>query len=123
MKKPLILVVEDDDWLAEQYGRVLTRAGYGTTYVLNALDAMRLIEDKIPDVIILDVLLTGSTAFALLNELQSYDDTGKIPIIICSNLGKDLSLNDLEPYGVKKILDKTEMVPDDIIASIRSVLL
>lgn len=122
MKRPEILIIEDDDWLAEQHARVLKRAGYKTKTALNALDAIRMIDDKIPDIIVLDILLTGSTAFSLLHELQSYGDTGNIPVVICSNLGSDLSLDDLESYGVRKILDKTKMVPQDLAAATRSVL-
>jgi len=118
-----VLIVEDDNWMAEQHARVLTGSGYKTTITLHALAAIQVIDDIHPDVIILDVLLTGSTAFALLHELQSYGDTGKIPIILCTNLAAELSLDDLKSYGVKRILDKTTMKPDDLVAAVRSVLL
>jgi DNA-binding response OmpR family regulator len=122
MSTATILIVEDDDWLAEQHARVLTKAGYKVAVALHALAAIQAIDDVTPDVIILDVLLTGSTAFALLHELQSYGDTGDIPIILCTNLASELSADDLEPYGVKKILDKTTMTPDDLVVALRSVL-
>lgn len=118
-----ILIVEDDKWLAENYSRSLVSAGYDTTISLHAIAAINIIDDIHPDAIILDVLLTGSTAFTLLHELQSYDDTGKIPIIICTNLASELLIDDLAPYGVNKILDKTTMMPDDLIAAVKSVLL
>jgi len=114
MSTATILIVEDDDWLAEQHSRVLTKAGYKIAVALHALVAIQVIDDINPDAIVLDVLLTGSTAFALLHELQSYGDTGDIPIILCTNLASELSVDDLELYGVKKILDKTTMVPDDL---------
>lgn len=120
--KSKVLIIEDDDWLAEQHSRVLRRGGYKTKVALNPLLAIQMIDQEIPDAIVLDILLTGSTAFALLHELQSYGDTGEIPIIICSNLGDDLRLEELEPYGVRRILDKTVMMPGDLVASVRSVL-
>lgn len=118
-----VLIVEDDKWLAEQFARVIKTAGYETTVSLHALAAIKAIDDINPSVIILDVLLTGSTAFTLLHELQSYTDTGKIPIILCTNLASELKFEDLEVYGVKRILDKTVMMPDDLVAAIKSVLL
>jgi len=117
-----VLIVEDDEWLAEQHARVLDRAGYKTMITSHALAAIQAIDDNCPDVIILDVLLTGSTAFALLHELQSYGDTGDIPIILCTNLASELSIDDLKHYGVKKILDKTTMLPSDMIAAIKGVI-
>jgi len=123
MSSAMILIVEDDKWFAEQHARVLEKAGYKTTVAQHALAAIQAVDDIHPDVIVLDVLLTGSTAFALLHELQSYGDTGKIPIILCTNLAPEMSLEDLKPYGVMKILDKCTMKPDDITAAVRSVLL
>lgn len=118
-----VLIVEDDGWLAEQYQRVLEKAGYETIVALNAPVAINAVDDQKPDVILLDILLTGSTAFALMNELQSYTDTGDIPIILCTNLAADLSIDKLKPYGVKKILDKATMSVDDIVVAVRSVTL
>ena len=118
-----ILIVEDDKWLAENYVRLLNSAGYKTSVVSDANDAIDSIDDNLPDAIILDVLLTGSTAFALLHELQSYGDTGVIPIILCTSIAKELSIKDLASYGVQQILDKTTMIPDDLVTAVRRVLL
>lgn len=123
MKKQLVLLVEDDEWLAEQQEREIKSAGFNVKRSYYAMEAIQLIDELHPDAIVLDVLLAGSTAFALLHELQSYEDTGDIPIILCTNLANELSLEDLTSYGVKRILDKSLMMPDDLVAAIRSVLL
>jgi len=121
---PTILLVEDDVWLAELETRVLTKEGeYTVVHVPHAPAAMVAIDTVHPDVIILDVLLGGNTAFALLHELQSYDDTGRLPIILCTNMAETLHLSELESYGVRRIVDKTTMKPDDLVAAVRSVLL
>lgn len=117
-----VLLVEDDPWLAELEADVLTQAGYEVTHAPHAPSAIARIDEKQPDVIILDVLLTGSTAFALLHELQSYGDTKVVPIILCTNMADSLSLENLKSYGVQRIIDKSTMQPDDLPAAIRSVL-
>ncbi len=122
MKKPLILIVEDDIWTAEQHARTLERAGFRTRLSPHAIDAISAVDESRPDAIVLDVLLTGSTAFALLHELQSYSDTGNIPVILCTNLAPEMLLDDVRPYGVKRLLDKATMEPDDLPAAVRSVL-
>jgi CheY-like chemotaxis protein len=122
MSAQTILIVEDDKWLAEQFSRVLTNAGYRAKITTHALAAIYEIDDILPSAIILDVLLVGSTAFTLLHELQSYSDTGSIPIILCTNLASELSTEDLSAYGVKQILDKTKMKPNDLLAVLQSVL-
>ena len=120
--KPRVLLVEDDPWLAELEVNVLAQAGYRVRHSAHAPSAIAKIDEQRPDVIILDVLLTGSTAFALLHELQSYGDTKNVPIILCTNMAESLVLNDLKMYGVRRIVDKTTMQLDDLPAAVRSVL-
>jgi CheY-like chemotaxis protein len=118
-----VLLVEDDPWLAELESDVLTAAGFTVTYSSHASSAIARIDQSLPDVIILDVLLAGSTAFALLHELQSYGDTKMTPVVLCTNMAETLDLEDLRQYGVRRIIDKTTMQLDDLPAAVRSVLL
>ena len=117
-----ILLVEDDPWLAELEMKTLQDAGYKVALSPHAPSAIVAIDDVHPDIIVLDVLLTGGTAFALLHELQSYDDTGGVPVILCTNMAENLRVEDLQTYGVQRIVDKTTMRPDDLVAAVRSVL-
>lgn len=117
-----ILLVEDDPWLAELEVKSLSAAGFEVTHAPHAPSAIVKIDEVHPDVMILDVLLTGSTAFALLHELQSYDDTGELPVILCTNMADSVHLDDVKSYGVRRIVDKTTMKPDDLVAAVRSVL-
>lgn len=122
MKNKRILVIEDDEWQAEQYQRILEKSGYKVDVAHYALSAIKQIDKHIPDVIILDILLTGVTSFTLLHELQSYNDTGLIPVIVCTNIANELTLEELMAYGVKQILDKTIMEPNDLLFALRVVL-
>jgi CheY-like chemotaxis protein len=117
-----VLLVEDDAWLAMLEVRTLTEAGFQVTHAAHAYSAIEHIDEDAPDVLIVDVLLTGSTGLALLHELQSYVDTKHIPVIVCTNLAESLSLHDISAYGVRRIIDKTTMVPSDLIAAVKAVI-
>jgi DNA-binding response OmpR family regulator len=117
-----VVVVEDDAWLAEHYLRVLRRAGYETYHAGHALGAIDIIDDVDPQAILLDVLLTGTTALALLHELRSHADLSHIPVVLATNLADQIEIDDVASYGVKRILDKATMHPDDIVAAIRGVI-
>ena len=117
-----VVVVEDDAWLAEHYLRVLRRAGYETCHAAHAVGAIDIIDDVRPQAILLDVLLTGTTALALLHELRSHADLCDIPIVLATNLADQIDLNDVASYGVRRILDKSTMYPEDIVASVRGVI-
>ena len=79
----------------------------------NAIDAINSLGDNLPDLIFLDILLPGPDGFTFLNELVSYSDTAKIPIILVTSL--ELDKFDLKLYGVKGILNKEKMKPEDVI--------
>lgn len=116
-----IVLVEDDTLLARHYQRVLKAAHYDVWHAEHAIAAIDSIDKIKPDVIVADMLLTASTIMPLLHELRSHDDLAKIPVIVITNIAETISLETLQPYGAVRLLDKTVMQPDDLIASIKSV--
>lgn len=122
-KTHTILIVEDDDWLAEQHGRMLQAAGYAVEFAAHALAAMDVVDSQHPDVIVLDLLLAGPNAFTLLHELQSHADLASIPVILCTNSADHIAEEDIAAYGVRQVLDKATMHPDDVVAAVKKVLL
>ena len=122
-KHPRILIVEDDDWLAQQHGRTLTMAGMQADCVPHALAAIEALDTNRPDVLILDVFLSGPNAFTFLHELRSHSDLASLPVILCTNSADQLRQEDLAVYGITRVLDKTTMHPNDLVAAVRKVLL
>lgn len=116
-----VLVVESESWLGDHYVRTLEKYGYQTRYATNGFTAIDMIDDELPGVIIMSLLLSGTGGLGLLHELQTYIDTAKIPIIVCSSRTV-VTLEELQPYGVRLLLDSKLMKPDDIVAAVRSVL-
>lgn len=121
-KTPYVLIVEDDDWLAEQHVRTLAGAGIRAEFVPHALAAIDAIDNGIPDALVLDVLLAGPNAFTLLHELQSHADLASIPVILCTNSADQLADEDIAAYGVRRVLDKATMHPNDLVTAIKKVL-
>ena len=117
-----VLIVDDDEWISEHFVRTLTRAGYDTYTATNALVALDVVDEVSPDVIILDILLTGPNGFVLLHELRSHDDLKGIPVVLCSNTTEFLTEDMVQRYGVSRILDKTSMTPDDLVAATKRAL-
>ena len=105
----MIFVIDDDEIMAECVARA---AGKEARIFADAYMAMAAINEKLPEMIFLDILLTGPDGFTFLNELASYADTAKIPVVIISSIR--FGGNDLSEYGVVGVLDKAEMVPGDI---------
>lgn len=120
--KRRVLIIEDEPWFAGVQVHLLEAAGYQVKTSPHALAAIHEVDSFKPDVIVLDILLSGSTGYALLHELQSYTDTGSVPIIVASTLAPDIDPKELTSYGVRKVLDKATMQPADLVAALKGVL-
>lgn len=118
MKK--LLIVEDDKNWADILCGYAAAVGAEARAVVSGGQAMEMIDNWQPDAIVLDMLLAGETAVALLNELRSHVDLARLPIVVCSNT--DVKLADLRPFGVKVLLDKASMCPDEARAVFSEVL-
>lgn len=106
----MIFIIDDDKIMAECIERACKPVK--TQIFTNAIETAAALNDTLPDLIFLDILLDGPDGFTFLNELVSYTDTAKIPIVIVSNL--DFENQNLANYGVVGILDKNKMTPQEI---------
>ena len=108
----MIYIIEDDKIMAECIAKACK--DYETKIFSNAIEAMANIDQNMPSLIFLDILLSGPDGFTFLNELASYSDTAKIPVVIISSL--NLKNQDLSEYGVVGKLNKDTMYPKEITA-------
>ena len=105
----MIFIIDDDKIMAECIARACNAP---TKIFTNAIEAMSAIDDDLPKMIFLDILLDGPDGFTFLNELSSYNDTAAIPVVVVSSL--DFENQDLSDYGVVGFLDKDTMTPQEI---------
>jgi len=117
-----VLVIEDDQWFLSLVRKTLEREKFTVMAANNTIEGMAAINETVPEVIVLDFFMPGPNALVLLHELQSYGDTAKIPVILCTNNASDIPKDAMSAYGVAAVLDKTTMHPEDIVAAVRRVL-
>lgn len=112
MKKQ-VLIVEDEAWQADVFVRQLADT-YDVSLATNGHAAINAIDDALPDVIILDVLLAGSTGFSLIHELKSHDDLSAIPIVLITNLAEAVPAEIAKRYDITEVIDKAELRPREL---------
>ena len=106
----MIYIIDDDHLMAECLARYLRPKE--TRIFGNAIDAISNIDEDAPELIFVDVLLDGPDAFTFLNEIMSYENTAKIPVVIVTSL--NLEEKSLQAYGVKKVLKKESLTPEEV---------
>jgi two-component system response regulator RpaA len=76
-----ILVVDDDVYVADTMQRGLQKRGHEVATAYNGIEALGLVQEKIPDLIILDISMPRMNGIEVCRRLRSDEDTASIPII------------------------------------------
>lgn len=121
-KNKKILVVEDEATLQKALTEALTCDDYD---VLNAFDGVRGVElasEKIPDLILLDIILPKMDGFEVLKKLKENENTSDIPIIILTNLSDADNIQKTLNLGATTYLVKADFHLDDVLKKIKEIL-
>ena len=85
MAKRRILVVEDDDVVANLYRIALNFAGYDVEIAGDGVTALDDIDTDHPDLVVLDMHLRQISGERILSEVESTPDTLDIPFIVVAD--------------------------------------
>ena len=84
-----ILLVEDSKFLRVATERILTRAGYQVICAGDGDEALALAGSRLPDLIVLDMLLPKLSGPEVLRSLKKNDLTAHIPVVVLSSLSQN----------------------------------
>ncbi|HEU0203682.1 MAG TPA: response regulator, partial [Burkholderiaceae bacterium] len=86
-----VLVVDDDDDVRELAGIALREAGAEVTCVASAAEALRVLELRLPDVVVSDIGMPETSGIDLVQQLRASPRTADLPIVALTayNRGED----------------------------------
>jgi DNA-binding response OmpR family regulator len=79
---PVVLVADDDEDILALVAFRLERAGYGVVQARNGEEALRLAEEKQPDLAVLDVMMPKLTGYEVTERLRKNAATRRMPIML-----------------------------------------
>ena len=120
MKK--ILIAEDDKFLANAYRLKLSKLGFDVRLAPDGQEALNILKDFIPDLMILDLVMPNKDGFAVLEEVKSRPDTKSVPVIIASNLGQKEDIDRGLKLGAADYIVKADVAISEIVDKINAVL-
>jgi DNA-binding NtrC family response regulator len=88
--KQHILVVDDEAPILELLASYFKKHGYEVSSARAAAEALRLIDEKTPDLVVLDVLLADTDGLEVLGQIKA--GHAKLPVIIMTGIGFDEEL-------------------------------
>jgi CheY-like chemotaxis protein len=111
VKQKVVLLVEDSKVQKLANERILHKAGYLVLGAGDGEEALRLAHDKVPDVILLDMLLPKLSGPQVLHALKEDATTAQIPVIVLSSLPQSNEAK-LTHEGAASYFEKSRLVND-----------
>ncbi|MEI6533480.1 MAG: response regulator [Candidatus Roizmanbacteria bacterium] len=117
-----ILVAEDDIFLASAYRIKLTKVGYEVQIARDGAEVFTYLENKIPDLILLDLIMPLKNGFDVLTELKKNIKWSNVPIIIASNLGQKDDIDKGMSLGATDYVVKSDISLEQLVEKIQTIL-
>lgn len=114
-----ILLVEDDDALANVYVTRLQAEGFDVRRVNNGEDALAAALNYHPQLVVLDVMMPKVSGFDVLDILRNTPETANLKIIMLTALGQPSDQERAKSLGADDYLIKSQVVIADVIDRIR----
>ncbi len=117
----IILIVEDEDAIRDMLVMVLEQAGFETIAVSNAQEAQLVLEEKTPDLILLDWMLPNLSGVEWARRLRKEAAYQELPIILLTARGEEEDKIRGFGCGVDDYMTKP-FSPRELVARLRAVL-
>ena len=101
---PKLLIIDDDEGISAMLFLLLRSKNYEVAVVTKSEDIFYKIKNFDPDIILLDVFLTGYDGRVICKQLKFHPDSKHIPVIMVS--GDDDILQTVEQYGANDFIQK-----------------
>ena len=117
-----ILLVEDDDSLANVYTQRLEAEGFDVRRVPNGEEALAAALNYKPDLVVLDVMMPKVSGFDVLDILRNTPETANLKVIMLTALSQESDVERAKQLGVDEYLVKSQVVIADVVDKIRDHL-
>ncbi len=117
-----VLVVEDDDDTSALIGGMLEQAGYDVSVVIDGEHALANIDEQIPDLVLLDLMMPRMDGFEFLTTLRSDPSRRDVPVVVVT--ARDLTDEDYRRLNgsVDLILQKGAFGGVELLGQIRAAI-
>lgn len=101
-----VLIVEDEENIVESLSFLLEREGYDVKSVLDGSRALAHLQERLPDLLILDVMLPGVDGFEILRSIRADESLETLPVIMLTAKMQQQDRRTAEEIGVNAFVTK-----------------
>ena len=114
----IILIADDDPTIRELYSSELEKGGYIIQLASDGVEALELIQQNKPDLILLDIMMPRKSGLDVLSELKQNSSLMNIPIFVLSALGDTDDKARGLALGALRYIAKAETIPGKVIQEV-----
>lgn len=114
-----ILIIEDESALQKTIGDALSQEGFSVLSALDGEVGLRLAKDKLPDVILLDLILPKANGFDVLKSLKKQEETKSIPVVVLTNLESMEDIQKALDLGAMTYLVKSSYTLEEVVEKVK----
>jgi chemosensory pili system protein ChpA (sensor histidine kinase/response regulator) len=118
---PSVLVVDDSLTMRKVLGRLLERENYKVTTAKDGMDALQILQELQPDIILTDIEMPRMDGFELVRNIKADERLADIPLVIISSRTAEKHQSHARELGVNAFLGKP-VQDDELIAQVSSLL-
>lgn len=119
-----VLIVEDDSFLRDICRKKLIKEGFNVEIAVDGEEALKKVENFMPEIILLDIILPVRDGFEVLKEIRSRKNRliKNVPVIMLTNLGQEEDNRKALDLGANDYLVKAHFTTEEIVEKIKSRL-
>lgn len=120
--KLTVLIVEDDQTLAQMYGTKFEAEGYLVLHAGDGSEGLVQAKQEKPDIILLDVMMPKLDGFGTLAMLKADKAMSKIPVIMLTNLAQEEDIKKGKELGAVDYFVKANQTPGEIVNKVKKLI-
>ncbi len=117
-----IIIVEDNQALADIYKTRLEILGYQCYVAYNGIIALYFIQKEQPDLVLLDLMIPDISGGQVLQTMRASDWGKHIPVYVISNLNESEAPDNLRELGIEGYSVKANLSNDQIDQIVNNIL-
>ena len=108
---PNVMIVDDTNVTRATLTRLLPRYGYDTTPVASGVEALDVLAERTPDLILLDLDMPEADGLDLLERLSRHPQLSALPVVVLTGVSDTHTVCRTEQLGAKDQLVKAALQP------------
>ncbi len=117
-----VMIVDDNEFELKQMTEIIEAEGINTILATGGKECIKLLEEKVPDILVLDIMMPDMDGFKVLKKIRKNPKTRDLPVIIVT--AKDLTKEDKTRLigKVSSIIAKSDTTPQYLYKEIKRII-